>query len=599
MRVAICGYYGYEEIGREAIAQAFEHYLKKPKEGVEICYFTRLAQEQTEAIARQKGFYTKDNLFPLEKLAEDKEGFDIIIVGGGDLPASFALSVVEKAKLNVRNKIVARIGVSAQEDYLQNETCPEIIKRTKNCYDFISVRDESSQHFLKTAGIDCHLGADLAMDPLAIFSQFKPTDSNYAVLSIAKPKKEDEAKHEKLIRLAYSEMEKNFSNVIIVPFSEADKEYSQNVFLREFDKKNSTFIVKLSQKNAPVAARMIANAQYVISIGKLHPLVFSVGLAKPCMAITYPAMGGYNKVASFMHSAHLGHRVTDWSLPEDKIHDAIKNSLNQEERKRDTEIVEVSSSILKGRMLRSFFPIWSVMGIKHGLGLERGLKEGEFRPDFYDDSYYFGSRVFRENGEFQIYQPSVGHWTGWDIIRDVVMSTVKPQSLLDVGCSRGWFVQRMINVGVAAEGIDMSKAAIDRCAPGMKNYIQPARIQEISRKFDTVISFDVMEHIFLEDIPGFIAALKERAEKHLVLNICVRDSSMKETTLKKNEPVPEDLEWMAVSGHVTLRDHNWWKVRIEDKDWKFDPELVNKAFAHEKFDIPAWRRENFFIFTKK
>jgi len=58
-------------------------------------------------------------------------------------------------------------------------------------------------------------------------------------------------------------------------------------------------------------------------------------------------------------------------------------------------------------MLESLCPVLTAMGAQHGLGIERGMKAGEFKVDDYDDSYYFGARVFRQpHGEFMVYHPT-------------------------------------------------------------------------------------------------------------------------------------------------------------------------------------------------
>jgi SAM-dependent methyltransferase len=299
-----------------------------------------------------------------------------------------------------------------------------------------------------------------------------------------------------------------------------------------------------------------------------------------------------------MHHAGLGLRVVDFALPAEQIsvlaHDAVCN------RNSDSEILNIYSGHLKGLMLESLIPVWKAMEVPSGLGLERGLKNGEFRVDDYDDSYFFGARVYKVGTEFRIYHPSRGDWEGWDVIRRLIISTMKPESLLDIGCARGCFLKRIVDVGIPALGIDMSKAAWDNAISGMQKHIKVGSIIDLVKdKYDVVTAFDVMEHIYEDDLSDVISTLKATAKKFIIFNICAAADNENTFTIKRDKKIPVELEWLAVSGHVTIRHRAWWKEKLEDNNWEVDEELINKWFADDDFDFSSWKRHNVLILKRR
>jgi hypothetical protein len=309
-------------------------------------------------------------------------------------------------------------------------------------------------------------------------------------------------------------------------------------------------------------------------------------------------MSGYDKISGFMQHSGLGLRVADWGLPPEEIralaHDAIRK------RHEDKEIVNVYSGYLKGVMLESLCPVWAAMEAEHGLGLERGLRKGEFRVDDYDESYFFGARVFKAGPEFRVYHPTRGDWAGWDVIRRLIVTTLQPKSLVDMGCGRGWFLKRMLEANVKAEGIDGSRAAWEEAAPGIKEHIKVGSFADLQhRRFDVVTAFDVMEHVFEDDIKAVVDIMKAAAGKYIVLNICCASDEEKPYTIAQGKPIPEGLEWLAVSGHVTIRHRTWWKARLEDDDWRVDENLCDKWFADAEFEFNSWQRHNVIILSRK
>ena len=593
MKIVCSGFYGHGNGGDEAIAMALERYFVTPFKNVTIAFATEMPATDAAQVAADSSFYGRNELISVYDLDTIKEP-DIIIVGGGDLSPVYGISQVLHAKESGRVRMIARIGTSAKNDFIKGgEETVDFFKHTMKLFDHISVRDKASYDVIASLGVGVHLGADLAIDVPGNPEKEVPGE-NYGIVTIRDVRPWDRERQSSVVMSVLKAVKREIGKVYILPFCTGDESFTENI---EGNMKDVT-VLKGVWRNPRNLITVISNAGYVVSIGRLHPLVFAIGNRVPCFGVTYPWRSGYDKIAAFMEHACLPGRVADWGFDHEQIaamvHDAIYA------RESDQEIINVYSGYLKGMMLESLCPIWDAMGVKYGLGLERGLSNGEFVVDDYDDSYYYGARVFSAENKHRIYHPTRGDWGGWSVICNLIERTMHPQILLDVGCGRGWFVRKMLESGTKAEGVDVSIAAYEDCAPGIKKYLKIGRIDDIThRRYDVVTAFDVMEHIYVDEIADAVQALKAAAGKYIVLNICAAPDDVSEYTIKRNQPIPSDLEWLAVSGHVTIRHRSWWKSRLEDDDWKVDEKLIDEWFADELFNFDSWKRHNIIILHRK
>ncbi|WP_457743935.1 class I SAM-dependent DNA methyltransferase [Sulfurimonas sp.] len=86
----------------------------------------------------------------------------------------------------------------------------------------------------------------------------------------------------------------------------------------------------------------------------------------------------------------------------------------------------------------------------------------------------------------------------------------KIKTLLDVGCGRGGFMQRMISDGVSCKGVDLSAVMVDECkAEGLD--AECIDISEVSGKYDAIVSiFDVLNFMDKESLVKFLDAVSEK-----------------------------------------------------------------------------------------
>ncbi len=106
---------------------------------------------------------------------------------------------------------------------------------------------------------------------------------------------------------------------------------------------------------------------------------------------------------------------------------------------------------------------------------------------------------------------------------------------------------------------------------------EPARGVDERQPVDCVISFDVLEHIFIADVPNVLRDLFQYARKLLVLNIACYPAAAK---LPNGE-----------NAHITVRDPQWWKGMLDAISVEY-PQikvyLICSTAWRQTTDFPPW-----------
>lgn len=86
----------------------------------------------------------------------------------------------------------------------------------------------------------------------------------------------------------------------------------------------------------------------------------------------------------------------------------------------------------------------------------------------------------------------------------------KVKTLLDIGCGRGGFMQRMISDGVECKGIDLSSVMVDECkAIGLD--AECIDVSEVSGTYDAIVSiFDVLNFMDKDSLLGFLESVAQK-----------------------------------------------------------------------------------------
>jgi cyclopropane fatty-acyl-phospholipid synthase-like methyltransferase len=83
--------------------------------------------------------------------------------------------------------------------------------------------------------------------------------------------------------------------------------------------------------------------------------------------------------------------------------------------------------------------------------------------------------------------------------RIIEFLNLTPESIvLDYGCAKGYLVRALRELKINAYGYDISEYCIKNSDLDIKNYL--SMDLDLSKKYDLVISKDVLEHLTLEDV---------------------------------------------------------------------------------------------------
>lgn len=86
----------------------------------------------------------------------------------------------------------------------------------------------------------------------------------------------------------------------------------------------------------------------------------------------------------------------------------------------------------------------------------------------------------------------------------------KIKTLLDVGCGRGGFMQRMISDGVCCKGVDLSSVMVEECKEQGLD-AECIDVKDVDGKYDAVVSiFDVLNFMDKDALIEFLDAVAQR-----------------------------------------------------------------------------------------
>lgn len=107
------------------------------------------------------------------------------------------------------------------------------------------------------------------------------------------------------------------------------------------------------------------------------------------------------------------------------------------------------------------------------------------------------------------------HWLGFFAkVADHIVEEIRPTTVLDAGCAMGFLVEALRDRGVEAWGVDISKYAISKVRPDIREYCRVASVTDpLERVYDLIVCIEVLEHLPAADgalaIDNFCAHARE------------------------------------------------------------------------------------------
>ena len=141
------------------------------------------------------------------------------------------------------------------------------------------------------------------------------------------------------------------------------------------------------------------------------------------------------------------------------------------------------------------------------------------------------------------------------------------KTLLDVGCGRGGFMQRMISDGVTCKGTDLSQVMVDECiSQGLDAECKD--IAEVDGTYDAIVSiFDVLNFMDKDTLVPFLEAISTKLGVDGIfiadINTLYGFSDVAEGTMNKDK---ED-EFLCVEAEFLNNElHTFFTLFVKNDD---------------------------------
>jgi len=294
MKILISGYYGFHNIGDEAILKSIIEALRNENPNIDIVVLSNDVE------------YTKNtykvnaiNRWKLNDIYKELLKCDGLISGGGSLFQDVTSSrsilyytgIIWLAKLAKKPIFIYAQGIGP----IEKKNNRKIVGRFFNKVDYITLRDKESKLLLNSIGVRKNI--DIVPDPVMGFNienyEFKLpeyyTNNDYITVSIRDWKKNN-SEFQKNIALTCDKIIESGINVVFVPMHDQyDETISKQI--ASLMRYNSTVL----SKELTIEERMVYIKGSKLMIGmRLHALIFAAIVGTPMIGISYdPKIDSY------------------------------------------------------------------------------------------------------------------------------------------------------------------------------------------------------------------------------------------------------------------------------------------------------------------
>lgn len=150
--------------------------------------------------------------------------------------------------------------------------------------------------------------------------------------------------------------------------------------------------------------------------------------------------------------------------------------------------------------------------------------------------------------------------------------------VLDVGCSRGYFVRALRQQGVMADGYDISRWAIDNCDPAVKEYVSDSLSSEM---YDFIFSKDTFEHIHLSELVGLSERLLKQCAVAMLVIVPLTFEAAGDYVRKEDEQDPTHVIRWPIQTWLDFFQNRAGRAFTVSASWHVEG-LKPTSFSHLK-----------------
>ncbi|MCM3610369.1 polysaccharide pyruvyl transferase CsaB [Planococcus sp. MERTA32b] len=312
MRIVLSGYYGFDNVGDEAILFAIIQSLKEYHPGVNLTVLSN--NPEKTASTYQVDAVNRWNVNDVRKALKES---DCLISGGGSLlqdetgmkSISYYSGVMKIAQFLKKPVIIYAQGMGPVKSKLNRQIMKHVLQRSE----MITVRDKHSKSFLQSIGVSKPI--QLVPDPVMGIdaSGFSSglttgTDANKRVISVSIRNWTEDLSYLKKVAAGLDQLAGNGHEILMVPMhGRYDDETSKNVAGMMKHK------AEIFPYDSSIEEKMAAVKESDVLLGmRLHALIFASVGNTPFVALSYdPKIDSF---AEIVDQKVLGNVCSDdWS----------------------------------------------------------------------------------------------------------------------------------------------------------------------------------------------------------------------------------------------------------------------------------------------
>ncbi len=335
MKIVISGYYGFDNIGDEAIVYSIIQSLRTVKNDVEIIVLSN-NPDKTEKLYRVKSV----NRWELNEVKKAIKSADGLISGGGSLfqdstgwkSIPYYGGIIKIAQWYRKPVFVYAQGMGP----FNLSISKKIVRHVMNKSDMITVRDLASKQLLEEIGVKRHI--EIVPDPVIGF-ELKPASGWYEEQEFTKPvvtvSVRNWKSNEQFKKTIAAELDRlkanNNVNIVFVPMhGEHDRVASQDVI----DMMEQPALVAPYDASIEEKISIIGKSSLLLGM-RLHSLIFAAVTHTPFIAISYdPKIDAFAEMCKQPNAGHVD--FDDLTGISKLISESLNRKSEQSERMRET-----------------------------------------------------------------------------------------------------------------------------------------------------------------------------------------------------------------------------------------------------------------------